>query len=268
MLSYQHIYHAGCIADVHKHSILSLIFSHLVLKDKPISYIETHAGRGLYDLTSPEAQKTGEAALGIEKVLENNVFPPSHPYIKAITSIHSHYNQNIYPGSPALAQYFLRPTDSIHLMELHPQEIVYLRKNITKPNCHIHFQSGYQGALALCPPTPRRGFLFIDPSFEVKQEYQIVVDFIKKIHRKWPVALIGVWYPILQSNYHKNMISQLLDLQLKNTLINECQFEDPNTSKGMYGSGILLINCPFGLDDSIADCKKRLECHYKPLAKT
>lgn len=255
MLSYQHIYHAGCIADVHKHSILSLIFSHLILKDKPLSYIETHAGRGLYDLTSPEARKTGEATLGIEKILEQNSFPPSHPYIQAITNIRASCGNHFYPGSPKLAQYFLRPTDQIHLMELHPQEIAHLRKNLTNTNTHIHFQCGYQGALALCPPSPHRGFLFIDPSYEIKHEYQRVVDFIQKLHQKWPVALIGIWYPILKSNHHQNMVSHIVDLHLKNTVVNECQFANPQTSTGIYGSGILLINCPFRLLDPIT--------HYK-----
>lgn len=154
MLSYQHIYHAGCLADVHKHSILSVLLSHFIEKDNAITYMETHSGRGLYDLNSPEAQKTGEAKQGIEVVLRTNIFPDSHPYMKAITYIRKRYGQEIYPGSPALAKYLLRPKDQIQLMELHPQEIVYLRENVAGPNVHIHHRDGYQGALALSPPHP------------------------------------------------------------------------------------------------------------------
>ena len=47
MLSYQHGYHAGNLADVHKHALLAWALDYLTQKDKPLSYIETHAGRGL-----------------------------------------------------------------------------------------------------------------------------------------------------------------------------------------------------------------------------
>ncbi len=74
MLSYQHHFHAGNLADVHKHATLAWVLDYLTQKDKPLTYIETHAGRGLYDLGADEALKTGEAQAGIA-VLERH-FPP------------------------------------------------------------------------------------------------------------------------------------------------------------------------------------------------
>ena len=58
MLSYQHIYHAGNLADVQKHALLCHVLDYMTQKDKPLTYIETHAGRGLYDLSSHEAETT------------------------------------------------------------------------------------------------------------------------------------------------------------------------------------------------------------------
>ncbi len=74
MLSYQHLYHAGNMADVHKHSLLAWMLQYLTQKEKPVSYIETHAWRSLYDLTSYESTKPGEAAAGINLVLAANCF--------------------------------------------------------------------------------------------------------------------------------------------------------------------------------------------------
>ena len=79
MLSYQHIYHAGNLADVQKHAILAWILAYLKRKDKPISYIETHSGRAVYDLTAAEAIKTGEAALGIQRPDIAAWFDADHP---------------------------------------------------------------------------------------------------------------------------------------------------------------------------------------------
>ena len=82
MLSYQHGYHAGNMADVHKHALLALVLDYMVRKPKPVTYLETHSGRGIYDLTSAEAEKTGEAAAGILRV--ESRLAPDHPYLRAL----------------------------------------------------------------------------------------------------------------------------------------------------------------------------------------
>lgn len=255
MLSYQHIYHAGCLADVHKHSALCALLSYFMEKDNAMTYMETHSGRGLYDLNAPEARKTGEAKEGIEAVLEAKVFPESHPYMKAIAYIRKRYGQEMYPGSPALAKYLLRPKDQLQLMEMHPQEVIYLKKSMVGANVHIHFRDGYEGAFALTPPTPRRGLIFIDPSYEIKKEYQNMVGFIEKLHRKWPEATIVLWYPMLKANLHEGMREGLLKLGLKNVVLNEIQFSEPGNAKGIYGSGLLVVNCPFEVEEGIEECR-------------
>lgn len=79
-------------------------------KDKPLSYIETHAGRGLYRLDAPEAVKTGEAAAGIGRVAD--WFGPDHPYTRACDWVTAEYGPTAYPGSPLIAAHLLRPGDS------------------------------------------------------------------------------------------------------------------------------------------------------------
>ena len=110
MLSYQHIYHAGNLADVQKHALLAFMLDYMTRKDKPLSYIETHAGRGLYDLGSDEALKTGEARAGID--LAEGWFPADHPYIQRLAECRAMFGPRTYPGSPLIAALGLRETDS------------------------------------------------------------------------------------------------------------------------------------------------------------
>ena len=249
MLSYQHGYHAGNPADVHKHAALCTVLEKLAQKDKPLTYIETHAGRGLYDLLSAMALKTNEAAFGIESVLKARKIPAGHPYLTLLNRLHSEIGNRYYPGSPFIAEALLRPTDTLHLMELHPQEYQALFRLMRYPNTHLHNRDGFEGALAICPPTPRRGMVFTDPSYEVKTEYEKTAKFVLKLHRKWAEGVIGVWYPILRENYHFDLIKPLQDADLPKFYNAEILFRHPKTA--MLGSGILFVNTPFGTQSGL-----------------
>lgn len=248
MLSYQHSYHAGCLADVHKHAVMSVLLSILIQKDKPLTYFETHAGRGLYDLTSDDALKTGEAKLGIQKLMDD--IDSDHPYKKALQVIHDCYGANAYPGSPMIAANILRDIDRMHLMELHPGEIEHLREAMNKTGAKIHHRDGYEGVLALSPPNPARGIALIDPSYEVKTEYDAAANFIQKLHKKWPVGVIALWYPILPAGLHKGMCEQIRAQGYPKILIQEIMFPSLKDRPGMDGSGMIVINAPYGLAEA------------------
>lgn len=251
MLSYQHGYHAGCLSDVHKHSALSVILLHLSQKDEPVTYIETHAGRGAYDLTSKEAKKTGEAATGIVSV--EKLFKPDHPYLLALKRTRDHYGSNFYPGSPLIAVLTLRQSDSFHFMELHPQEFASLRNTLKSPHIHLYQQDGYEGALALSPPSPQRGIVLIDPSYEVKSEYSNMAPFIQKLHQKWPEAMILLWYPILSAGHHNAMRDSLL-AKFPEAWSQEVLFS--NAPHRALGSGLLCVNLPSQLETPLNQLPK------------
>lgn len=238
MLSYQHLYHAGNAADVHKHAVLASALAYLTQKPKPLSYIETHAGRGLYDLQAPEAVKTQEAAQGIARLRDQ--FPTDHPYIKALRG------QALYPGSPAIAQALLRPDDMLHLAELHPQEYAALRQNLRAPNVHTYHQDGLALAQSLCPPTPRRGLMLVDPSYEVKTDYAALPKWLAGITRKWNVGTVMIWYPILTSNAHRPML-KALQSDHRDALTHEVAFPPARDGHRMVGSGLFVVNPPYGL---------------------
>lgn len=245
MLSYQHSYHAGNLADVHKHSLVAWMLGYLCRKDKPVSYLETHAGRGLYDLSDDDARKTGEARQGIERV--QDWFGAEHPYARAIALTRNTQGAAAYPGSPLIAAHLLRPTDKIHLAELHPGEHAKLAYALSPFPADCHFGDGIEMAFARVPPMPRRGLLLMDPSYEIKSDYDTMPRVIGKLARAWNVGIIVLWYPILTSSLHKPMIKRLTEAH-PDALLSEVHFPPARPGHGMIGSGLFVINPPFGLD--------------------
>ncbi|QPM91924.1 23S rRNA (adenine(2030)-N(6))-methyltransferase RlmJ [Pseudooceanicola algae] len=254
MLSYQHIYHAGNPADLHKHALLAVMLARMVAKPKPMTYVETHAGRGLYDLTSVEARKTGEAEAGIGR--HAHAFAPDHPYAMALQALRAEKGASAYPGSPLLAAGLLRDCDRLHLAELHPREYAALRqamgRQVSLGQALLHRQDGFAMAQSVCPPDPRRGLILIDPSYEVKADYDAIPGFVKTLHRKWNVGVIALWYPILRDGRHKDMLTALEALDLPVVLRSELTFPPVRAGHGMVGSGMFIVNTPFGTEDEAA----------------
>ncbi len=243
MLSYQHGYHAGNLADVHKHAMLAWMLDYLTRKPKPLSYLETHAGRALYDLTDAAAQKTGEAAAGISRVA--GWFAADHPYARALAKVRAAHGGDAYPGSPLLAAELLRFEDHLTLAELHPQEHAALAAAMVPYPSTCVARDGFETALSRTPPDPRRGLLLCDPSFEVKSDYDTIPDFLAKLHRRWPVGVLVLWYPILTNGVHQAM-TRSLAARFPDGICHEVSFPPARPGHGMIGSGLFVINAPYG----------------------
>lgn len=250
MLSYQHIYHAGNMADLHKHALLAAMLNYLTAKEKPLSYIETHAGRGLYDLSAPEALKTGEAAEGVLRLAGR--LAPDHPYSRVLARIRAAYGDSAYPGSPLIAALSLRPGDRMTLAELHPREFAGLRAAMAPYGAHCRQEDGLALALSLTPPDPRRGLMLIDPSYEVKADYAALPALLRKVHAKWNVGVLALWYPVLASGAERPMVAALDALGLPKVLRHELRFPPAREGHGMIGSGMFVVNAPFGLAEEAA----------------
>lgn len=250
MLSYQHLYHAGNPADVHKHAVLAALLEYMTAKDKPLTYLETHAGRGLYDLSSPEAQRTGEAAAGVGRMLSR--LAPSHPYCRIVAQVRARWGQDAYPGSPLIAALMLRDGDVMHLADLHRQEHAALYGTMSAFGAHVHRRDGLEMALALTPPTPRRGLMLIDPSWEVKEDYATMPRVMAQVARKWNVGVIVLWYPVLEAAPHLPMLAEL-GRAFPEGLRHEVRFPPVRAGHRMLGSGLFVVNPPFGTDAAIAE---------------
>jgi 23S rRNA (adenine2030-N6)-methyltransferase len=242
MLSYQHAYHAGSAADVHKHAALAALLDYLARKPKPLSFIETHAGRALYRLDAPEARRTGEAAAGIGRLGPR--LPPAHPFAQVLAGVRARHGAAAYPGSPLIAAALLRDGDAIHLAELHPQEHAALAAAMAGTGAHVYREDGWAFARRIVPPVPRRGLMLIDPSYELREEYDAMPGRVAAIARKWPVGVIMVWYPLLPDARHAPMLAALA-AALPAAARHEVRFAPARAGHGLTGSGLFLVNPPW-----------------------
>src|SRR5690348_2297753 len=127
-MNYRHGYHAGNFADVVKHIALVAILLHLKKKDTAFAVIDSHAGRGRYDLRGAEAGKTGEAEAGIGRLRDD--FSGTVPEALATYLPLVRENNAFYPGSPLIAARLLRPQDRLTAIEKHPEEFAMLKETL------------------------------------------------------------------------------------------------------------------------------------------
>jgi 23S rRNA (adenine2030-N6)-methyltransferase len=254
MLSYQHMYHAGNFADVHKHLILTRVLDYLMQKDKPFCYVDTHAGRGVYDLQSGPAQKTGEAQGGLWKLDPADTPPLAQRYVDSIRAMNPRGGRRFYPGSPQLVLTNSRPGDRLALIEQHPQEYEALETALGhEARVGLHRRNGHEALPGLVPPKEKRGLVLIDPSYEVKTEYHQVVDTVGKAWKKWPTGMYLIWYPMLPAEGHVYLLKKLRQAGIPRILRSELWLRSPRGDAGMYGSGMVVINPPWTLENELRE---------------
>ncbi len=265
MLSYQHAYHAGSFADVLKHVTLCLICDYMGQKEKPLFYLETHAGRGIYDLTSPMAQKTVEYKTGAGLFWKNKEKLPA-VFSSWMDVIHKYNSDTLqfYPGSPLFALHRLREQDRFNFCELHPGEFDFL-KNLDNQHKSVQylFKDGIAHMNAALPPKEKRGLIFIDPSYELKQEYQFIPDKIMQSYKKFATGVYCLWYPILNQQENQAFIKNLRTSHVENQLNIEFLL-DPQPQTGMIGTGLWVINPPHILQEQMDEvlATLKLYCHF------
>ena len=250
MLSYRHAFHAGNHADVLKHYVFSLVLAYMNQKPKPYWVIDTHAGAGMYALKSEFAQKNAEFENGIARLFAAKHLPDSlNDFVKLIKSFNENKPLNFYPGSPKIAESFLRQDDKLRLFELHPSDCKLLLENFSHKGrqTKIAMQDGFAGISACLPPPTKRGVVLIDPPYELKDDYQRVVDCIKDSLKRFATGTYLVWYPLLQRPETAEMLSQLMALNT-NWLQVEMTVQAPSKDGfGMHGSGLFIVNPPYTL---------------------
>lgn len=251
-MNYRHIYHAGNHADVFKHAILTLIAGHLRKKEKPFFILDTHAGIGLYDLSAPEAMKTGEAADGIGEVLRTGKLRSAPAYLDIVRAVNKSGPLRFYPGSPAVLQALLRPADRLVLCELHREDAETLRGAFRGDRrVGIHYRDGYEALLAFVPPPERRGLVLIDPPYEATDEAARLGAALVAAHRKWLTGIYAAWFPIKNREAVRPLFATLAAGGIENGIVAEF-LRHPEDGVRLAGSGMVILNPPWRMDEAIA----------------
>lgn len=251
-MNYRHAYHAGNFADVVKHVVLTRLLDYLKQKDKAFRVIDTHAGIGRYDLSSVEAQKTGEWQGGIGRLIDASFAAPVTallaPYLETVRSLNPEGGIQKYPGSPLIARHLLRKQDRLSAIELHPKDVAKLRTLFAGDfQTRVIELDGWLALGAHLPPKEKRGLVLIDPPFEEAGEFERLVDGLIRAHKRWPGGIYALWYPIkdrkaiiaFRKALKQSGIPKLLDI--------EFEIRPASSQPSLDGSGLLVVNPPFTL---------------------
>ncbi|HHE9996326.1 23S rRNA (adenine(2030)-N(6))-methyltransferase RlmJ [Haemophilus influenzae] len=256
MLSYRHSFHAGNHADVLKHIVLMLILENLKLKEKGFFYLDTHSGVGRYRLSSNESEKTGEYKEGIGRLWDQTDLPEDVArYVKMIKKLNYGGKElRYYAGSPLIAAELLRPQDRALLTELHPSDYPILRNNFSDDkNVTVKCDNGFQQVKATLPPKERRGLVLIDPPYELKEDYALVVKAIEEGYKRFATGTYAIWYPVVLRQQTKRIFKGLEATGIRKILKIELAIRPDSDQRGMTASGMVVINPPWTLETQMKE---------------
>jgi 23S rRNA (adenine2030-N6)-methyltransferase len=253
-VNYRHIYHAGNFADVAKHVGLLYCLDALKRKQAAFFVLDSHAGRGFYDLQSAEARKSGEAELGIQKLIRNRMGDAVlSGYFAAIRATRGERLAR-YPGSPALVAEALRSQDRAVFVELMPAEARAAAREIeSRGRIRTEIEDGYAALKALLPPDEHRGLVLIDPPYESIEELKSMLQAFADAHRRWPSGIYLMWYPIRSAAQRRSVHSRFEALGIPKMLYADLAVHPDDAGIGLAGSGLMIVNPPYGADEYLED---------------
>jgi 23S rRNA (adenine2030-N6)-methyltransferase len=243
-MNYRHAFHAGNFADVVKHLALISILEHLKRKEAPFAVIDTHAGRGLYDLAGDEAKRSGEATNGIERLRDLTEGPAT---LQVYLDLVRRAGDNRYPGSPLIAATLTRPQDRLVAIEKHPEDAAALRATLAPfRKARVIEADGYARLPALLPPPERRGLILIDPSYEAPDEFVRAAQAVADITRRFATGIVLIWFPIKSQAAANAFCGEVLQTGVRKLL--RVDIEAGAVAERMAAAGLLVVNPPFGFE--------------------
>ncbi|MDR2630221.1 MAG: 23S rRNA (adenine(2030)-N(6))-methyltransferase RlmJ [Spirochaetaceae bacterium] len=265
MLSYRHAFHAGNAPDVLKHGVLIFCLEYLKKKEKALLCIDTHGGAGYYDLTEGYAAQNREWEQGITPLLKEAPLTLP-PLARSLVTVVREFNPpgdpaagiKRYPGSPAIIAALLREQDRGICFELHPADSTLLQKRL--PRLEVRREDGLAALKALLPPPSRRALVFIDPSYEMKDDYWILPEAVKDALGRFSSGCYLIWYPLLGRKGHfppgesTGLPERLWSLYGGNRLRVELYTgQGISGTRGLYGSGLIIYNPPWPLKEALEE---------------
>ena len=252
-MNYKHVYHAGNFADIAKHVALVYCLDALKRKDAAFFALDTHAGRGSYDLHSPEARKSTESDQGIQRLLE--VLPAEKLLAAYFAAIRAQRGRRLarYHGSPAQIAGALRPQDRAIFVELMPSEARAGERHLKSAGrIRMELGDGYAALRSLLPPPERRGLVLMDPPYESAEELKALVAALDDAYRRWSTGTFLMWYPILSSAQRRSVHARFEALRLPKMLFADLAVRPDDAGVGLAGSGLIIVNPPYGADEFLA----------------
>jgi len=252
-LNYRHAFHAGNFADLVKHAALLQLLARLKVAPGPLSVIDTHAGRGVYDLAGPEARKSAEAEAGVLRLMAASDAPAEFAPLKAaVRRLNASGTVRRYPGSPWLIAEALRPGDSYLACELRPEEHAALRDLMkARPGVRTLCADGYAAAIGQTPPRGRV-LVLIDPPFERADDYARIVEALAGVRRRNGSAAALVWLPLKDLETFDGFLRDLEDDVRAAALVAETRMRPLTDPLKMNGCALVILGAPADMAEPLA----------------
>jgi len=271
-MNYRHAFHAGGFADVIKHIVLVRMLAYLQEKPAAFRVIDTHAGAGVYDLTSEEARRGGEWLTGIARIMQARFSEKTEPLLKPYLDIVRAFNPQrdlvAYPGSPLIARALLRPQDRLTACEVEPKARKRLIESLRRDTqARVVDLDGWTALPAFVPPNERRGLVLIDPSFEQKDEFERLAEGFTEAFAKWPTGSYLLWYPVKSRRATDGLARHVAEAAGAGKPAGKClrlefSVAPQAASPGLISAGLLVVNPPWTLMGELKAILPELE---KPL---
>jgi len=273
-MNYRHAFHAGSFADVIKHIVLVRMLTYLQEKPAAFRVIDTHAGAGVYDLTSEEARRGGEWSTGIARIMQARFSETTAPLIKPYLDIVRAFNPQrdlvAYPGSPLIARALLRPQDRLTACEVEPKARKRLIEALRRDTqARVVDLDGWMALPAFVPPKERRGLVLIDPPFEAKDEFERLADGFAGAFAKWPTGSYLLWYPVKSRRATDELARHVAGVAGSTAPPGKCLRLEFSVAPqvaggGLTSTGLLMVNPPWTLMGELKAILPELE---KPLGQ-
>ncbi|MDQ7915180.1 23S rRNA (adenine(2030)-N(6))-methyltransferase RlmJ [Pseudomonas sp. 102515] len=254
-MNYRHAFHAGNHADVFKHATLLRLAALLARKETPFAYLDSHSGVGRYDLAGDQASRTDEWREGIGRLWTLESAPAAFVgYREAVAALNPDGALRYYPGSPELMRQALRPQDRLLLNELHPEDGRLLKENMARDRrVAVHQKDGWLLPRALLPVPERRALLLIDPPFEKADELERCVKAVQEAIGRMRQTVIMLWYPIKDRRQLRRFHAGLQASGAPKLLNVELLIRAADDPTRLNGSGLAIVNPPWGLEEELRD---------------